>query len=622
MTSDSDGGRTYPVAEAKRSRRKLLKALGVGGTAMLAGCGGGGDGGDGGGGSDGGDSGGDGGSASVESIPDEYVEEDPAGDPVPTLVYENLNADFSARFYYGEEHANILRNLGFEVEYNVRELQAHLDQTFTARNHDIMNLRWLDGFDPDRPIRDAAGEVNLAPGGGNVANHWNPEYEDLLAQQVQATDQDERQELVFQAQEYLVEEEFISVPIMVQERAMPYNQNVVSSVDPFLENGLAAMRNMINVETDNGELLTSSQEQLTTIDPMSAQRGRVDRDHVRLMFDRLAWPNADEGYLPTPWAAESIDFVDNTTVEVTLQEGLTFHDGEPLTAEDIVFTYTYGAEQNPGLAAVLGNLDEVIAETDLDVTFSLSNPDATFLTRALAGRNAGILPKHILEGVDDPSGWDQPGSDLPLVGSGPFQFSDWQVGEQLILESFDDHHQPPNIDRLVRLQASDSSSAASSVEAKEVDMVPYNLPPDQLSRLEQLDHIELLNSLMTSIHYGSFNMDPGEDNNPFKYRELREGVAHTYDRENWVEVGAGGFGSLLTTMFTPGLEFWTAPEDRVSPFEFDPQQAAQVLGEHGFRWDADGRIHYPENPNDVLTTLEVHWEDAEMPDVYGEWRSQ
>jgi ABC-type transport system substrate-binding protein len=135
-----------------------------------------------------------------------------------------------------------------------------------------------------------------------------------------------------------------------------------------------------------------------------------------------------------------------------------------------------------------------------------------------------------------------------------------------------------------------------------------------------MDHLELLNNLMTSIHYGTFNMDPGEDN-PFKYRELREGIAHTYDRESWLEVGGGGFGQVLTTMFTPGLEFWVAPTDRVSPFEFDPDQAAQVLGEYGFRWDSDGNIHYPENPDENLTTLEdSYWQDAELPDVYGEWR--
>ncbi|MDR9429394.1 MAG: ABC transporter substrate-binding protein [Natronomonas sp.] len=581
--------------------------MGVGGAATLAGCFGGG-----------GNENGNGG-ADVD-IPDEYVEDDPAGDPVEPLVYENLNADFSARFYYGEVHANILRDIGFEVEYNVRELQAHLDETFTARNHDLMNLRWLDGFDPDRPLRDGAGETNLAPGGGNVANHWNPEYQELLSQQAAAVDDDERQDIVFQCQKYLVEEEFVLLPIMVQGRAMPYNAERVSNVEPFLENGLAATPNMVNVETPDGELITSSQESLTTLDPMSAQRGRVDRDHVRLIFDRLAWPDPDEGYLPTPWAADSIEFTDNTTLEVTLREGLEFHDGEPVTAEDIEFTFTYGADQNPGLAGVLTNLDEVVPETDLDVTFNLSSPDATFLSRAIAGRNSGILPMHILEGVDDPSGWDQPGSDLEFIGSGPFQFSDWQVGEQLILEAHDAHQHAPNIDRLVRLQASDSSSAAAAVESKEADMVPYNLPPDQLDRLRGLDHIELLESLMTSIHYGTFNMDPGGDN-PFKYRELREGVAHTYDRENWLDVGAGGYGEVITTTFTPGLDFWYGSKDEVSPFPFDPDAAIETLGEYGFRWNSDGRIHYPENPGENLTTLEdSYWGDAELPDVYGDWR--
>jgi len=601
----------YDASTYDTSRRTLLRtagAVGAAGLTATAGCLG----------DDDDDDDGNG-EADLDEVPDEFVEANPAGDPVEELAYENLDADFPVRFFYGERHANILRDIGFDVEYNVRALQAHLDRTFTDRDHDMMNLRWLDGFDPDRPVRDGAGRVNLAPGGGNTSNHWNPEYEDLLNEQAAAADEDERQELIYQCQEYLVEEETVLVPILVQQRSMPYVNDRVSNVRSFLEDGLAGITNMVNVETPDDELFTIQQEDLTTLDPMSAQRGRADRDHVRLMFDRLAHPDPDEGYLPQPWAAESIETPDDTTVEVTLREGLEFHDGEPVTAEDIEFTYTYGAEQNAGLDGLLTNLENIVVESELEVTFELSQPDAVFLTRGLGGRDSGILPKHILEGVDDPDGWDRD-DDIPFVGSGPFQFESWDIGEELVLTAHDDHQFRPNIDRLVRVQAADAAASAAAVEDQTVDMVTYDLPPDQLSRIEQLDHIELLDSVMTSIHYGVMNMDPDRDG-PFKYREAREAVAHTYDRSEWLDVAADGFGELLNTTMSSGLGFWRAPEDRVSPPPFDPSAAIQALGEAGFRWDEDGEIHYPED-TDALTTQPdaFNWEGADdPPDRFSDW---
>ncbi|WP_331233341.1 ABC transporter substrate-binding protein [Natronorarus salvus] len=583
---------------SETSRRRFLKGTGTIGAAGLmatAGClGGNGDDDD-----DGED---DGGEVDAD-FPEEYVEEEPEGEPV-SAIHEALDADFPVRHYYSEVHTNILRDIGFEMEYNVRALQAHLDETFVARNHDIMNLRWLDAFDPDRPIRDAASEAALEEGGGNNANHWNPEFEELLSEQAAAVDDDERQELVYQAQEYLVDE-YVLVPILVQDRAMPYNSERVSNVHEYLEDGLAGITNMVEIETDDGELRTAQQEDLTTLDPMAAERGRADRDYGRLIFDRLMHPTPEEEFLPAPWAAESVEQPDDTTYEVTLREGLEFHDGEPVTAEDIEFTYTYGAENNAGLRGVIGNLEEVVVESDLEVTFNMSQPDATFPSRALAGRDSGILPRHILEDVDDPSGWDQ--DEEMFIGSGPFMLNSHDPGEELVLDAHDAHQFAPNVDRVVRVQAADAASAASAVEDETVDMVPYDLPPDQLDRLEQLDHIEISGALMTSIHYCTMNMHPDREDGPFKYYEVREAVGHTFDREEWLDVAAAGFGELLNTPMSPGLEFWVAPEDRVSPDPFDTDRAIEILGEAGFRWDQEGQLHYPADTSELTT----------QPDAYG-----
>lgn len=593
---------------AETSRRRFLRTTGTIGAAGLmatAGCLGGN-----------GPDDDEGGDVDVD-IPEEYVEEDPEGEPV-SAIHEALDADFPVRHYYSEAHTNILADLGFDMEYNVRALQAHLDETFVSRNHDIMNLRYLDAFDPDRPVRDGASESALDEGGANNANHWNPEYQELLSEQAAAVDEDERQELIYQCQEYLVDE-YVLVPILVQDRAMPYNTNrVTGGIEEFLEDGLAGITNMVNVETEDGELRTAQQEDLNTLDPLAAERGRADRDYGRLIFDRLMHPTPSADFLADEWAAESVEQPDDTTYEVTLRDGLEFHDGEPVTAEDIEFTYTYGAEQSASLRGVLGNLDEITVEDDLSLTFHMSQPDATFALRALAGRDSGILPRHILEDVDDPSGWDQ--DEDMFIGSGPFSLNSYSPGEELVLDAHEAHQFAPNVDRVVRIQAADAASAASALEDETVDMIPYDLPPDQLQRLEQEDHIEIAEALMTSLHYCTMNMHPDREEGPFRFWEVRHAVGHTFDREEWLDVAGAGFGQVLNTPMSPGLEFWVAPEDRVSPDPFDLNEAIEILGEAGFRWSEDGQLHYPEDTSDLTTQDEAYnWDDYDIPEVLADY---
>lgn len=580
-----------------QSRRTFIKAAGASGTVGIttfAGCVGNGNG---------------NGNGNGDRV------DDPDGEPVPEIEYANLDADFAVRFYYGEDWVNILRDIGFEVEYTVRALSGYLDKVFVERDFDITALRWLDGYDPDRPLRDTSHSSTLTPGSGNFAGHWNPEYDELVEAQAREPDQDARQELVHEAQRYLVEEEFVTTPILVDIRAMPYNTNRMSGIRELLENGIIEVQNMIDVETPDGELRASQQEDLTTLNPTSAERGRADRDHIRLLFDRLMFPDPDEGYLPQPWAAETVEQPDDTTIEVRLREGLEFHDGEPLTTEDIEFTYTYGPEHNSSFAGVLSNLEEITVETDLDITFELSTPDATFFNRGMAGREASILPKHILEG-EDPDGWDR--DDRPFIGSGPFEFVQWDLAEELILESHDAHQFAPNIDRYVRIQASDGPSAASALEEGSVDMVPYDLPPDQLTRLEEVDGIELSSPLMTSIHYATYNMWPSY-NSPFQFREVRRAVAHTVPHQEWVDIAAGGFAEPLDTLMSPGLEFWVA--DDVQTPQFDTDRAREILSEAGFQWDQDGRLHYPENPKENLTMQHetFNWADHDVPEELQGW---
>lgn len=513
--------------------------------------------------------------------PDESIVDDPDGAPVE-MVYEGCAPDLPLRNWYGEHQVENLEEIGFEVEYHARAAPAYVDAIFVERNHDATPLRWLDGFDPDRALNDAASQAELGEGGGNVSGHDDDWYEEQLSAQRAAIDSDERQTIVYEMQEHLVSEAVIT-PLFVQDRAMPFNANTVSNTVEFLEDGLSSVWNLINVEVDTPDniIRAAYHEETSSLNPVTGLVMRSNRDALRLMYDRLMMVDPDNEYLPSPWAAESIEAPDDTTYEITLRDGMTFHDGEPVTSEDVQFSYEYCIEHNASLTGLAEPLDEIEVIDEHQLTMHLSEPSAPFEIRVLAGRNAPIIPKHHWEGVDPD---DQPSN----VGSGPFQLDSWERGEELRFSAHAGHHHEPNVDGYIRVETADASGSASMLLGEEVDMVPYDMPPDQIVTLEREDHIDVQSSLMTSIHYIAWNMR----REPFSMREARRACSHTVDRFDVVEIAADGLGDVIAATFSPDLEFWYNPD--VEEFPFDLEMARAVLADAGFQWDADtGQLHYP-----------------------------
>lgn len=528
-----------------------------------------------------------------QALIEDATVDDPAGDPVDTIKYENLDPDFAVRYWYAQEHADILSDIGFDVEFNARAVPAHLELLFDTREFDVVPMRWLDGVDPDRVLNDGFSKSTLTEGGGNTPGHESEWYEEKLTEQRQLTDPDERQEVVYEMQQYLMEEQVVT-PIIAQQRVFPYDSNRLSNVRPTLENSLASVWNVTSMEVTEGDgvVTTTQSEELSNINPVSGLAARATRDQVRRVYDRLMYPDPDEGYRPSPWAAESVNWIDETTIEITLREGMSWHDGEDVTAEDVKFTFDYLSEHNATFGSLAENLDSITIEDETSLVIDLSQPDATFEARVLAGRFSYLLPKHLWEDVSNP------GEDMPEpVGSGPFQVDDFSRGEQLQLSSFDDHHHAPNVDGINRVQASDDPSAANMMRGGSVDIIMYDISPDLLNSLREESGIEMASALMTSIHYMVWN----QRNEPFNDRRVRRALAHTIPRQDVVNIGADGNAEIIHASFSKGLEFWYNPD--VPKFNYNPDKARLKLAEAGFQWEAEsGRIHYPEDWSPVENT--------------------
>src|SRR5699024_5790521 len=186
-----------------------------------------------------------------------------------------------------------------------------------------------------------------------------------------------------------------------------------------------------------------------------------------IIFDQLT--RTDEEIDIQPELATDWDISDDgLTYTFYLRDDVTFHDGEPLTAEDVEFTYNIFLDEDytgPRAGSFI-NLDEVIAVDDHTVEFHLSEVDARFL----ASTGYGILPKHILG--------DVPAEDLEShdfvsnpIGSGPFKFEEWKDGQYVKLSAYEDYYQGrPHLDTLTLPIVGDQNALMAQIEAGDVDV--------------------------------------------------------------------------------------------------------------------------------------------------------
>jgi peptide/nickel transport system substrate-binding protein len=350
-------------------------------------------------------------------------------------------------------------------------------------------------------------------------------------------------------------------------------------------------------------------------------------------YDLPSWNviyNVHEGLLtippggnqPEPSLAESCDFDDPQTYTCTLKQGVTFHDGSDLTAEDVKFSLDRNIQiqdEASGSYTLLGSLaapetftgEEIEVVDDSTVTFHLSAPDATW-PLILTTPAAYIVPSDAY--TADALQADEPGK---VIGTGPYELVQYRAGEQTVLEAFDGYHgEAPRNGRVIIQQFDQSSALKLAVEQGEVDIAYRSLTPTDIADLRETDGVEIVEGNGTEIRYLVFNLtkEPGSD------IAVRKAVAMTVDRQAVAENVYNGVVQPLYSQVPEGLEGHTpawADEYGESP---DVDGARQVLEDAGVSIPVDINIwytpsHYGDASADEYAEIERSLEDSELFNV-------
>lgn len=307
---------------------------------------------------------------------------------------------------------------------------------------------------------------------------------------------------------------------------------------------------------------------------------------------------------------------DGAVYRFTLPEDVQWHDGQPLTSEDVKFTFEeillqFHARTS---ASVEPALESIETPDERTVVFRFNGPYAPFLQQ-LDVTEAPILPKHIYEGSDPNT---NPANVAP-VGSGPFKFESFTQGSEITYTRNDNYFKDdlPYLDRIVMRIITDETARVAALERGEVDWIP-GVPGPSLEGLQASGDIETAetswnpggaNCIMTI----SLNLDLPMFGDP----DVRRAIAHGLDKEQFVNQVLFGQGRAATAPISSGIP-WAHGTDVDLP-QYDPQLAEQLLEDAGWLEQADGP-RVAEGVAEVADGTELSFDFLHFPQFskYGE----
>ncbi|SDY97363.1 ABC transporter substrate-binding protein [Tindallia californiensis] len=524
----------------------------------------------------------------VSDIPDEEM-----GDVVPSItIYSSLPEDNMVNYEMAQEVVEELQKLGVDATAQPMDFAVLLDVLYgDESDFDAYTIGWsgrIERLDPDMFIHSINHSANAEPGGNNTNRYRNPAFDELADAQRREMDLDARRELVWEAQKILAED-VPKITLYSRANMQTYNKELFEDVINIPGEGLFNEWTPFSIKpkTDKTVLTVASNVNIDDMNPLSS-RSVYGWRNLRLIYDKLVRISPD--IEPVPWAAESWDIVEDNIIDVVLREGMTFHDGEPVTVEDVKFSYELFINENVEYFASFTEPIESIEITDENtVRFILEEPYAPFITNTLA--QIPILPKHIWENIDNPV---QYGNE-DAIGSGPFKLDRFQTGEELVLSKFDDYFEPVHIDGYIFQIFASPEGVLTALELGNVDMVSYDLVPAHTEQIAnnadgQYDHLELTEADDIGFFYLGMNLDRA----PFSNKDFRIAMAHLVDYDLALDVHLNGYGARGGAGLTivEANEFWHNPEVPIYD-TYDPEMAKEILIEAGFTWDSEGKLRMP-----------------------------
>ncbi|MFO7983236.1 MAG: peptide-binding protein [Desulfuromonadales bacterium] len=288
----------------------------------------------------------------------------------------------------------------------------------------------------------------------------------------------------------------------------------------------------------------------------------------------------DKNYNLEPVLAESWDISeDNLTITFHLREGVEWHDGEPFTSADVLFTYEMMIDPETPTAYAEDFMQVAEAEAPDPYTFRVRYDEP--FAPGLVTWGFPVHPEHLLEGEDIT---DSSLSRSP-VGTGPYRFVKWSAGREIVLEANHDYFEgPPNIHRVLYRIIPDQTTMFLELQSGSLDYM--SLTPMQYARRTDTPafkrRYQKFRYPASSYTYLGYNL-----RHPlFEDRRVRQAISYAINEEEIIQGVLHGLGQPANGPYKPGT--W-AHNPNVEDYPYNPDKAREILAEAGWSdTDNDG----------------------------------
>jgi len=291
---------------------------------------------------------------------------------------------------------------------------------------------------------------------------------------------------------------------------------------------------------------------------------------MKLVYSRLFTQDADlniHGDLAENW-----EFIDSQTVRIEIKQGVTFHNGDALTAEDVAFTLNRAGEA-PQVAVILRMIDRAEVTGDYEVTVHLEFPFAPILAH-LSHTAASIVNKSVVEALGDEAHGNAP------IGTGPFMITEMVTGDRVEMKRHDDYFggafgEFPLLETITVRIIPDETMRALELEAGGVDLIS-NVGFNDFERLS--GNADLTTYLLSNLstNFVGFNCEKA----PFDDVRVRQAIAYAIDNEALLANVHRGLTNPVNGPLADAV--WGSISSELPGYPYDPGKALDLLEEAGY----------------------------------------
>lgn len=340
------------------------------------------------------------------------------------------------------------------------------------------------------------------------------------------------------------------------------------------------------VDKEDNNLTLAYDATFVSLDPHDSDQN-LDFSGFSTMYEGLFEFNQDMELEPV-LATDYEESDDGTLYTFDLREDVEFHDGSDFDAEAAKANIDRLADSDNQLTkhSLVSMVKNTEATDTYELEIELEKPYSSFINN-LAHPSLKMI---------SPDALDEYGNDISKhpIGTGPFKFDEWEEGEHLKIDKFDDYWEEdlPKVDNITFKSVPEDQSRVNMLKTGEVDFI-FPIPSNLAEDTDGEDGIDVESDTSVITWYLSMNMNK----EPFDNPKVREAINYAIDKDAFLEVSQEGFGEVATSPIAPDVEYY----EEQDIYNHDPEKAKELLAEAGYEEGFETKIWGANDPERIKT---------------------